>query len=57
MKVRRLNRKRVKNKSKQDKRYTFQKSRLFINFLDGHLLEASVIGSKYIKMTELQDFY
>ena len=57
MKVRRLNRKRVKNKSKQDKRYTFQKSRLFIDVLGGHFLEASVIDSKYIKMTGLQDFY
>ena len=26
-------------------------------FLDGHLSEASVIDSKYIKMTGLQDFY
>ena len=35
----------------------FQQLRLFINFLNGHLSEASVIDSKYIKMTELQDFY
>ena len=35
----------------------FQQSQLFINFLIGHLSGASVIDSKYIKMTELQDFY
>ena len=34
----------------------FQQSQLFINFLNGHLFEASVIDSKYNKMTELQDF-
>ena len=35
------------------KMMNFQQSRLFIIFLS----EASVIDSKYIKMTELQDFY
>ena len=35
----------------------FQQLRLFIISLNGHLSEASVIYSKYIKMTELQDFY
>ena len=34
----------------------FQQSRLFIIFLNGHLSEASVIDSKYIKMTRMQDF-
>ena len=41
---------------KQEKRQTFQQSRLFILFLNGHLSEASMIDSKYIKMTGLQDF-
>ena len=31
--------------------------RFNIIFLNGHLFEASVIDSKYIKMTRLQDFY
>ena len=35
----------------------FQQSQLFINFFNGHLSETSVIDFKYIKMTELQDFY
>ena len=35
----------------------FQQSLLFIIFLSGHLSEPSVIDSKYIKMTGLQDFY
>ena len=34
-----------------------QQSRLFIVFHNGHLSEATVIDSKYIKMTELHDFY
>ena len=42
--------------SEQEKRQTFQQSRLFIIFLNGHLSEASLIDSKYIKMTGLQDF-
>ena len=29
----------------------FQQSQLFIIFLNGHIPEASVIDSKYIKMT------
>ena len=41
---------------KQEKRQTFQQSRLFILFLNGHLSESSMIDSKYIKMTGLQDF-
>ena len=44
-------------KGKQEKRQTFQQSRLFIIFLNDYLSEASVIDSKYIKMTGLQDFY
>ena len=40
-------------KYKQEKQLMFQQSRLSINFLNGHLSEASVINSKYIKMTEL----
>ena len=47
----------IKKERKQEKRYTFQQSRLFIIFLNGNLSEASLIDSKYIKMTELQDFY
>ena len=43
-------------KMKQEKRYTFQQSRLLI-VLNGHISEASVIDSKYIKITKLQDFY
>ena len=35
----------------------FRQSRLYIIFLNGHLSETSVIDSKYIKMTGLQDFY
>ena len=30
---------------------------MFQQSLNGHLSEASVIDSKYIKMTGLQDFY
>ena len=37
--------------AEQEKRQTFQQSRLFIIFLNGHLSEASVIDPKYIKMT------
>ena len=44
-------------KTKQEKRLTFQQSRLFIFFFNGYFSEPSVIDSKYIKMTELQDFY
>ena len=44
-------------RKKQEKRQTFQQSRLLIIFLNGHLSEASLIDSKYIKMTGLQDFY
>ena len=44
-------------KTKQEKRLTFQQSRLFIIFFNGHFSEPSVIDSKFIKMTELQDFY
>ena len=40
-----------------EKWQTFQQSQLFILFLNGHLSEASVTDSKYIKMTRLQDFY
>ena len=42
---------------KTRKRLTFQQSRLFIIFLNGHLSEAPAIDSKYIKMRQLQDFY
>ena len=35
----------------------FQQSWLFAIFLDAHLSQACVTDSKYIKMTELQDFY
>ena len=35
----------------------FQQSRLLIIFLYGHLSQASVIDSKYINITGLQDFY
>ena len=48
---------RKKNNSKQEKRKTFHKSWLFIIFLIEYLSEASAIDCKYVKMTELQDFY
>ena len=35
----------------------FQQLRLFIIFLNGYISEVSVIDSKYIKMTGLEDFY
>ena len=35
----------------------FQQWQLFITFLNGHFSEASVIDTKYIKMTERKDFY
>ena len=35
----------------------FQQMRLLIIFLNGHLSEISVIDSKDIEMTGLQDFY
>ena len=41
----------------QEKRWTFTRLLIFFFFFNGHLSEASVIDSKYIKMTELQDFY
>ena len=41
-------------KFKQEKREMFKQSRLFTVLLNGHLSEASVIDSKYIKMTGLQ---
>ena len=44
-----------KNNKKNDKPFYSRGYSFF--FLNGHLSEASVINSKYIKMTGLQDFY
>ena len=46
------------NKSKEETRETINGSTIAVIhiFLNGHLSEASVINSKYIKMTGLQNF-